>query len=88
MNDALVGHAIDHRDSLIEGVSGSTVVTTSDGCIDLLDVSTDHGTERCIVASSSFSLTGSFTGLWRVSQFMLLRFSDLALKYGSHLLYC
>jgi hypothetical protein len=64
------------------------VVTTSDGCIDLLDVGAHHGTERCIVASSSFPLTGAFTGLWRVSQFMLLRFSDLALKYDAHLLFC
>jgi hypothetical protein len=52
------------------------VVTASDGRIDLLDVGSHHGTERCIVASSSFSLTGAFTGLWRVSQFMLLRFSS------------
>ena len=65
---ALIRHAINDRNRFTVGGRRSALVAAGDGRINFFNVGAHHRTEGCIVSTSRFPLTGSFAGLWRVSQ--------------------
>lgn len=72
VDNALIRQAIDDRDGSIVGLGCSSVIAAFYGNVDLLDIGPYHGSERCIVAPACLTLSGSLTGLPRISQLELL----------------
>lgn len=82
MNNSSVGHAVKNRNGSVIGFNGLGVIAAFDSRIYFLDLSTYHGSERCIVATTNFALFCTLAGLWRISQLELLIALDLCFLVG------
>src|SRR5690606_20882905 len=62
VDDALVGHTVDHRHSQGVGGLGFGQIFGVDSLDYVLDVGTHHRAQACVVAAALLSLIGAFFG--------------------------
>lgn len=70
-DDVFVSHAVEDRLSNAEFSHGSGVIASLDSFQDAFNVGTNYGTLTCIVLTTDFCLTCTFTGLFTVRHCLL-----------------
>lgn len=75
MHDALIGHAINDRNCLGESRSGSRLIRSFDGRLDLLDVRPNHRALRCVSRATGGILTRAFARLGAICHAVVLTWS-------------
>lgn len=72
VNYAFISHAIDNRHCGLVSFVGLGVIAAVDSSDDFLDAGAYHGSETGVVTTTTFALSGTLAGLWRISQVLLL----------------
>ena len=74
MDDALVGHTVDNRHSVVVSRTGLFCITGIYGRYHFFDNGAHQGTLACVVIATLFCLASAFFCLWRISQRFYLKY--------------